>query len=129
MAVINLLAPLFLIIALGALLQRGGMLGVTVVEGINRLLYWVGLPAAVFHALVSSQSSGQGAGTLLVVMVVATSITAALAWWGGPLLGVKPHARGTFTQGAFKGPIRFELAFAVSTIVSTWVSLGQTTRT
>ena len=107
MAVINLLAPLFLIIALGAWLQRGGMLGLPVVEGLNRLLYWVGLPAAVFHALVVSQSSGQGAGSLLVVMLVATSITAALAWWGGPFLGVKPFARGTFTQGAFRSNLSF----------------------
>ena len=107
MAVIDLLAPLFLIIALGALLQRGGMLGLPVVAGINRLLYWVGLPAAVFHALVSSQSSGRGAGALLLVMMVATSATAALAWWGGPLLGVKPAARGTFTQGAFRSNLSF----------------------
>ena len=107
MAVINLLAPIFLIIALGAALQRGGMLPGEVVSGINKLLFWVGLPAAVFNALVTATSGSEGAGVLLLVILVATALTAALAWWGGPWLGVKPAARGTFTQGAFRSNLSF----------------------
>ncbi len=107
MAVVNLLAPIFLIIALGAGLQRGGMLPAEVVAGINKLLFWVGLPAAVFHALVAVTSGSAGAGSLLLVMLVATGVTGALAWWGGPRLGVGERARGTFTQGAFRSNLSF----------------------
>lgn len=107
MTVINLLAPIFLIIALGAVLFRGGMLSSEVVAGINKLLFWIGLPAAVFYALVSAEAGAEGAGTLLMVMLGVTALVAAIAWWGAPLLGVKPLARGTFMQGAFRSNLSF----------------------
>ncbi|WP_221031304.1 AEC family transporter [Actomonas aquatica] len=107
MAVLNLLAPIFLIIALGAALQRGGMLAGPVVAGINKLLFWVGLPAAVFSALVTGAGGNEGAGALLLAMLGGTALTAVLAWWGGPLLGVQARARGTFTQGAFRSNLSF----------------------
>lgn len=78
-----------------------------VVAGINKLLFWVGLPAAVFHALVATSAGAGGAGTLLLVLLVATGLTAGIAWWGGPALGVRESARGTFTQGAFRSNLSF----------------------
>lgn len=107
MDVVNLLAPIFLIIALGAGLQRGGLLPTEVVAGINRLLYWVGLPSAVFHSLVVARGGAEGFGVLLGVMAAATLLNAALAWLEAPALGVAATARGTYTQAAFRGNLSF----------------------
>src|SRR5690606_31865381 len=43
--VLELLGPIFLLVALGAALQRGGFFRVGVVPGLNRICYWVALPA------------------------------------------------------------------------------------
>ncbi len=107
MTVINLLAPIFLVIALGAGLQRGGMMSAELVAGVNKLLFWVGLPAAVFHTLVEAGSSGSGFGGLLMAMAGATLIIAALGWFAGPFIGIKPQGRGTFVQAAFRGNLSF----------------------
>ena len=105
--VINLLAPIFLVIALGAGLQRGGMMSAELVAGVNKLLFWVGLPAAVFHTLVETGSSSAGFGGLLGAIMGATLIVAALGWFVGPVIGITPQARGTFVQAAFRGNLSF----------------------
>ena len=107
MTVINLLAPIFLVIALGAGLQRGGMMTAELIVGVNKLLYWVGLPAAVFHTLVSAGSGGTGFGGLLIALVGATLITAAIGWTSAPLAGISAAGRGTFVQAAFRGNLSF----------------------
>ncbi len=107
MTVINLLAPIFLVIALGAALQRGGMLTQELVTGINRLLYWVGLPAAVIHAMVQSEVAQGGAGMLLLVMAGATLLNGGLSWLDARGLGVSNRSRGTFVQASFRGNLSF----------------------
>ena len=44
MHVLNTLAPVFLIIALGATLRKTGFLNDTFIAGMNRFAYFVGLP-------------------------------------------------------------------------------------
>ena len=105
--VINLLAPIFLVIALGAGLQRGGLMKADLVAGVNQLLYWVGLPAAVFHTLVQVQSSADGFGDLLLAMAGATLLNAGLSWGAAPLVGIKARSRGTYVQAAFRGNLSF----------------------
>lgn len=105
--VINLLAPIFLVIALGAALQRGGMLGRDLVAGINRLLYWVGLPAAVLHAMVDVGAGEREVGPLLLVLVAATLVNAGLSWLTAGKVGISPACRGTYVQAAFRGNLSF----------------------
>ncbi|GAB5560169.1 MAG: AEC family transporter [Synoicihabitans sp.] len=107
MTVLNLLAPIFLVIALGAALQRGGMLAPELISGINRLLYWVGLPAAVIHAMVTAESARGGAGWLMLVMTGATLLNAFLSWAEARAIGVSDRSRGTFVQASFRGNLSF----------------------
>jgi len=106
-AVFNLLAPIFLVIALGAVLQRGGMLTRELVGGINRLLYWVGLPVAVFAAMANADLRGTGVGPLLLALAGATGLNAALSWFDASWLGIKPAGRGTYAQASFRGNLSF----------------------
>lgn len=107
MSVFNLLAPIFCVIGLGAVLQWGGMLTRDLVSGINRLLYWVGLPVAVFAAMAKADLQGTGVGPLLLALVVVTLVNAGLSWMDAPWLGIKAAGRGTYTQASFRGNLSF----------------------
>lgn len=124
MTVLNLLAPIFLVIALGAALQRGGLMTEALVAGINRLLYWVGLPAVVFHTLVRANASGDGVGVLLLAMAGATTLNAGLSWLSAPWIGIQPRQRGTYVQASFRGNLTFVALPLLLTVPG--VPLGRT---
>lgn len=107
--VLELLLPVFLLIALGAVLQRGGFFGAGVVSGMNRLSYWVALPALIFSGLAESGGAATDArtGYLLLVMMGTTVLVAALGWVAARALGVPWAGRGTFTQAFFRGNLAF----------------------
>lgn len=105
--VFNLLAPIFLVIGLGAVLQKGGMLTRELVGGMTKLLYWVGLPAAVFYAMVSADLRGGGIGPLMVALAGTTLFNAGLSWFLAPMFGVSNRSRGTYVQAAFRGNLSF----------------------
>ncbi len=107
MDVLTLLAPIFLVIALGASLQRGGLLPPEVLAGMNRLTYRVGLPVLVYVSLAHAERGNAGGGRLLTVLVVATLTSAGLAWLLSRLMGVPPSGRGTFVQAGFRGNLTF----------------------
>ena len=106
--VFELLGPIFLLIALGAALQRGAFFGAGVVAGLNKLCYWIALPALIVGSLVrGGAGSGNGGGRLLVATVVATLAVAALGWGVATALRVRWEARGTFAQAFFRGNLAF----------------------
>lgn len=105
--VFNLLAPIFLVIGLGSVLQKGGMLTRDLVSGMTKLLYWVGIPAAVFHAMVTADLRGGGIGPLMLALVGTTLFNAILSWFLAPYFGVPSRSRGTYVQAAFRGNLSF----------------------
>jgi predicted permease len=107
--ILELLMPVFLLIALGAALQRGGFFGAGVVTGLNRLSYWVALPALIFSGLANASDSAADTrtGYLLAVMMGTTVLVAGLGWLIAGLLGMPWSGRGTFTQAFFRGNLAF----------------------
>ncbi len=55
MEVFNTILPVFVIIALGALLRRFGFISADFARGLTRLVYWVALPAFLFYKMAASQ--------------------------------------------------------------------------
>ncbi len=110
--VLELIGPIFLLVLLGAALQRGGFFRAGVVPGLNRLCYWVALPALILGSLARG---GPGAGSgwaawnggLLGVLAAATLVVAALGWTTAALLRLKWETRGTFAQAFFRGNLAF----------------------
>ena len=108
MDIINLLAPLFLVIALGAALQKGGLLPAEVLGGFNRLTYWVGLPVLVFVSLAGADhGEAAGTGRLVVVLLATTAAMVGVAALFARIFGVAAGAGGTFVQAAFRGNLTF----------------------
>ncbi len=105
--ILNTLAPVFLLIAVGAGLQRSGFVAPDFLKEANRLTYWVGLPALLFSQLAASFHRSDGAGLMFGVMLGATGATIVAAYAVAWLWRVPGAAVGTFVQGAFRGNLAF----------------------
>jgi malate permease and related proteins len=105
--ILDLLAPIFVLIALGAFLNRLGLLPPELIGALNRLLYWVGLPVVVFHSLAVAERVVGRTGPLLHVLLTATAASVVLAWVGARVSRVSPSGRGTYVQAAFRGNLTF----------------------
>lgn len=107
MLVLNALAPVFLMIALGAWMQRSEFVSSNFLREANRVTYWLGLPALLFSQLVASLHQAAGGEKLLAAMglVLAGGIVA--GYVVAFLLRVPDPAMGTFVQGAFRGNLAF----------------------
>ena len=74
MQILNILAPVFLLIALGAALQKTAFVPPDFLKEANRVTYWLGLPALLFTQLAGSFHQSDGAGLMLGVMLGATGL-------------------------------------------------------
>ena len=105
--VLTTLAPVFLLIAIGAVLQRTAFVSAGFLKEANRLTYWIGLPALLFSQLATSFHDAEGASLVLTAMSIATVLAigaAYLAVWG---LRVPGAVAGTLVQAAFRGNLAF----------------------
>jgi predicted permease len=108
MLVVEVLAPVFLVIALGAVLQHTQFVSPGFLREANRVTYWLGLPALLFSQLVTSfHEVTPAARSLVWVMFAATGLLIALAYLIAWLCRVPGTALGTFVQGAFRGNLAF----------------------
>lgn len=107
MNLINALLPLFLIILLGVILRRSGFVTAAFADQVNRLLFWVGLPALLFYK--SAEPLGDWLPVVrlfgIVVAVTLVSIGAGLAWCA---LARSPRPSwAAAIQGGFRGNLAF----------------------
>jgi len=107
MALLSVLAPILLVIALGAFLEWRRFFGSGFVHGANRLTYWVALPVLVLHSLATASRAETEVVGLLGVLMGATLVGIALAWMVARLIGVEGSAVGTWVQAAFRGNLTF----------------------
>lgn len=107
MQILNTLAPVFLLIAVGAGLQRTGFVSPDFLKEANRVTYWLGLPALLFSQLAASFHQADGAGLMLGTMLGATCGLVLVAYGVAALMRVPGAATGTFVQGGFRGNLAF----------------------
>jgi predicted permease len=107
MEAVNTVLPILLILALGAALTASGFLSGAFSAALNRVVYWVALPALIIAKLSSARFSGESLPVLLGVFTAATLLTALLAAVGCRFLGVSRRDSGTLVQGAFRGNLAY----------------------
>jgi predicted permease len=127
--IVNVLTPVFLMIAIGGGLQRSGFASPGFFREANRLTYWLGLPALVFSQLAGSYHNLGGARTVLLAMVVATLAVIAVAYLVGWIERVPGAAMGTFVQGSFRGNLAFVGLPIVYSLPDAPLAHGLSTRT
>ena len=107
MVVVETLAPLILLIALGAGLAHIKFLGRDFMNDLNKLAFWIALPALLFTSANHAAEPGSQTWLLLGVMVAATLLIIALAWSASFLLRMPGNVRGTLMQSAFRGNLAY----------------------
>jgi malate permease and related proteins len=105
--ILNTLAPVFLLIAVGAFMQRSGFVSAGFLREANRVTYYLGLPALLFSQLAAAFHQGDGAKLMLGVQLLATGLVIAAAYLVAWLVRVPGAAMGTFVQGSFRGNLAF----------------------
>lgn len=103
MGVIEAIGPLVLLIALGAVLARWRFLGAAFAADLNKLAFWVALPALVFRAAATASAPADRTLALFGLMSGATVVICLLGFAVAAVVGVPGTARGTFAQAAFRG--------------------------
>jgi predicted permease len=127
--VLNTLAPVFLMIAIGAVMQRSGFVSENFLKEANRVTYWLGLPALLFSQLAGSFHDAGGAKPMLGAMFGATLLVIAVAYLVAWSLRVPGAALGTFVQGAFRGNLAFVGLPIIYALPDTVVAGGLSART
>ncbi|MGF1479594.1 MAG: AEC family transporter [Cyanophyceae cyanobacterium] len=107
MYVINTLAPVFLIILLGAVLQRTKFLSPQLTRESNRLVYWVGLPCLLFNQTAQAELASDSALRISLVLVAGMVSCIAVAYSLSRLLRLPGPSEGAFVQAAFRGNLAF----------------------
>lgn len=103
----NTLLPLILLIGLGATLSRVRFLGSQFTSDLNKLAFWIALPALLFRSAAGASEASAATWWLLGVMLLGTVLVALFAWGWSRVLGVPAAGQGTFVQSAFRGNLAF----------------------
>lgn len=107
-SVLNTLAPVFIIVALGAVLRRSGFVDAALMAGINRLSYWVGLPCLIFVRIAQGQEVGVTTfSRILPIIMGATVLVLLISFPIARLLRLNRTATGPFVQASFRGNLAF----------------------
>jgi len=97
---LDIVLPVFLVMALGYGLRRGGFLTAEANGVLTRLVYWVAAPALLLRsAAITPLQSGTHL-TGLLVMAAVTVLVAVAVYLSA--LRTRPSRRGVITQGAYR---------------------------
>lgn len=108
MLIFNTLAPIFVLIGVGALAFHFRFLDQASLRGVNRLTYWVALPALLFHGTAVADYTGVGVGRTVLVLVAASVATIAVAVVTAlRVLKLGGVAAGTFVHVATRANLSF----------------------
>jgi predicted permease len=99
--------PVFLVIGLGFSLRRTGLVKSDFLFDLNRLIYYVALPALLFYKISTSDFSSNFNGSLLTGLVISILVAFFLSYGYGKLRKFPPAAHGAFCQGAFRGNLAY----------------------
>jgi len=103
MTVVNSLLPIFLVIALGAVLRATRFLSQEFFTGMNKLCYWVALPALLFYKVAGARFEGGAALSIFWVLLIATATLTLVGYVFSFVLRLPGPSRGAFVQASFRG--------------------------
>ncbi len=107
MDILQSVIPVFLVVAVGAVLRRYRFLDEGFIDAANSLVYYLLLPALLFHEISSTEFRDAFSGPLVVGGYVATLGTFLLAWVLSGALGSGPAERGSFVQGSVRANLAY----------------------
>jgi len=107
MHIVNTLGPIFIIIALGALLTGVGYITATSRAVMNSICYWVGLPALLVLKIGMADAVGDAARLTLAIVLSGTAALMAAGWLAGRVMKLEPRALATLVHISFRGNLAY----------------------
>ncbi len=107
MDILESVLPVFLVIAIGIAARRYRFIDLPFVRTANALVYYLLLPALLFHEIGTSDFRRAFSIPLLVGGYAATAAVFLLAFPLSRRLGLDPAERGAFIQGAFRANLAY----------------------
>jgi predicted permease len=105
--ILETLAPLALLIGLGSVLAHIRFLGEPFIADLNKLAFWIALPALVFTSASAGSITAGHVWQIFGVMVAATLAITLVAWIASFALRMPSTTRGTLAQSAFRGNLAY----------------------
>ncbi len=105
--VIQIVAPVFLIIGLGWAIRRTKLVDGEFFRQVNRLVFFVCLPILLIHTIGSADFSASFNLRLIGGVAAATGCCFLLSYLYGMRRGYAPEVLGAFCQGSFRGNLAY----------------------
>ena len=105
--IMNIVLPVFSVIALGWLLRRWGLIDAAFLKQTNKLVYYVCLPLLLFYKIGTADFFSNFNGRLIVGSIAAVAITFIASYLYTVARGYPAKARGVFSQASFRGNIAY----------------------
>lgn len=105
--ILTIVLPVFLVIALGYGLKRVRLIDDAFLFQTNRLIYYIALPALLFYKIGTSDFFANFNATLVLGSAAVIAAGFAISYGWAALRRYPPEARGTFSQGAFRGNLAY----------------------
>ena len=107
MNIITTIIPIFIIIIIGWFARWRGFIPPEFINPANRLVYYIAIPAMIFHAISKASLKTQFDATVLAITLLSVLAVFAVAWSAGKINRVRRGQRGTFIQTAFHGNLGY----------------------
>ena len=105
--ILYIVLPVFLVIGLGFSLKRTNLVNSDFLFQLNRLIFYVALPALLFHKISSADFSASFNPALLAGMLISMVMVFGLSYLYAVIRKYPAEARGAFSQGAFRGNLAY----------------------
>ena len=107
MNIITTIIPIFIIIIIGWLARWRGFIPPEFISPANRLVYYIAIPAMIFHSISKASLKTQFDAAVLAITLLSVLAVFAVAWSAGKINRVRRGQRGTFIQTAFHGNLGY----------------------
>ncbi len=105
--ILTIVLPVFAVIALGYALRRLELIDAPFLFQTNRLVYYVCLPLLLFYKIGTADFFANFNATLVLGSALVIALGFAVSYGYAALRRYPPEARGTFSQGAFRGNLAY----------------------
>jgi len=113
----NCVLPLFMIIAIGWLLKRCGIIGPSVIEGLNTVTFNVALPLLLFRDIAGSDFYEIFAPAFIAYALISILLFFILSWIFAELFVKEKGSIGAFVQGCFRGNFAIVGLFLINSVL------------
>ena len=99
--------PIFAIIILGWAARWKGFIPFEFLGPANRLVYYLAIPAMIFHAISKASLKARFDISVLAITLISVIVIFVVSWSGALISGIRRRELGTFVQSSFHGNLGY----------------------